>query len=79
MLPSNHGQISTMIDVKTLETRLLEVLLGTAATYGINKFALKNDLKPNELIQKIGVIVAADFIGDYLDDYIAGRPLSFLN
>ncbi len=79
MLPSNQGQISTMIDVKTLETRLLEVSLGTAATYGINKFALKNDLKPNELIQKIGVIVAADFIGEYLDDYIAGRPLSFLN
>ena len=79
MLPSNQGQISTMIDVKTLETRLLEVSLGTAATYGINKFALKNDLKPNELIQKIGVIVAADFIGEYLDDYMNNRALSFLN
>ena len=30
MLPSNQGQISTMIDVKTLETRMLEVSLGTA-------------------------------------------------
>jgi len=79
MLPSNQGQISTMIDVKTLETRMLEVSLGAGATYAINKFALKNDLKPNELIQKLGVIVAADFIGEYLDDYIAGRPLSFLN
>ena len=79
MLPSNQGQITTMIDVKTLETRMLEVSLGAAATYGINKFALKNDLKPNELIQKIGVIVAADFVGEYIDDYIAGRPLSFLN
>ena len=79
MLPSNQGQISTMIDVKTLETRLLEVSLGTAATYGINKFALKNDLKPNELIQKIGVIVAADFISEYIDDYMNNRPLSFLN
>ena len=42
-----------------------------------NKFALKNDLKPNELIQKIGIIVAADFVGEYIDDYISGRPLSF--
>ena len=79
MLPSNQGQISTMIDVKTLETRMLEVSLGAGATYAINKFALKTYLKPNELIQKVGVIVAADFIGEYLDDYIARRPLSFLN
>jgi hypothetical protein len=79
MLPSNQGQISTMIDVKTLETRMLEVSLGAGATYAINKFALKNDLKPNELIQKLGVIVAADFIGDYIDDYVNNRPLSFLN
>jgi hypothetical protein len=27
---------------------------------------------------KVGVIAAADFISEYLDDYIAGRPLSFL-
>ena len=78
MLPSNQGQISTMIDVKTLETRMLEVSLGTAATYAINKFALKNDLRPNDLLNKVGVILAADFIGEYIDDYIAGRPLSFL-
>lgn len=79
MLPSNQGQISTMIDVKTLETRLLEVSLGTAATYAINKFALKNDLKPNDLLQKVGVIIAADFVGEYIDDYMNNRPLSFLN
>ena len=78
MLPSNQGQISTMIDVKTLETRMLEVSLGAGATYAINKFALKNDLRPNDLLNKVGVILAADFIGEYLDDYIAGRPLSFL-
>ena len=35
MLPSNQGQISTMIDVKTLETRMLEVSLGAGATYAI--------------------------------------------
>ena len=79
MLPSNQGQISTMIDVKTLETRMLEVSLGSASTYAINKFALKNDLKPNELIQKVGIIVAADLVGEYIDDYMNNRALSFLN
>ena len=48
------------------------------ATYAINKFALKNDLKPNDLLQKVGVIVAADFIAEYIDDYMNNRPLSFL-
>ena len=78
MLPSNQGQISTMIDVKTLETRMLEVSVGAGATYAINKFALNNDLRPNDLLQKIGVIVAADFISEYIDDYMNNRPLSFL-
>ncbi len=79
MLPSYQGQISTMIDVKTLETRMLEVSLGAAATYGINKFALNNDLRPNDLLQKVGVIIAADFVGEYIDDYMNNRALSFLN
>ena len=79
MLPSNQGQIITMIDVKTLEIRLLEVSLDTAATYGINKFALNNDLRPNDFLQKVGVIIAADFVSEYLDDYMNNRALSFLN
>ena len=78
MLPSNQGQISTMIDVKTLETRMIEVGVGAGATYAINKFALNNDLRPNDLLQKIGIIVAADFIAEYIDDYMNNRPLSFL-
>ncbi len=58
---------------------MLEVSLGTAATYAINKFALKNDLKPNEFIQKVSVIIPSDFISEYIDDYMNNRALSFLN
>jgi hypothetical protein len=78
MLPSNQGSISTMIDTKTLETRMLEVSLGAGATYAINKFALNNDLRPNDLLNKVGVILAADFVAEYIDDYMNNRPLSFL-
>jgi hypothetical protein len=77
MLP-NQGTISNMVDTKTLETRVLEIGLGTGATYAINKFALNNDLRPNDLLQKVGVILAADFISEYIDDYMNNRPLSFL-
>jgi len=78
MLPNNQGTFSNMVDTKTLETRVLEVGLGTGATFAINKFVLNNDIRPNDLLQKAGVIVAADFIGQYIDDYMNNRPLSFL-
>ncbi len=77
MLP-DQPSMSTMIDTKTLETRILEVGLGTGATYGINKFILNNDIRPNDLIQKLGVIAAADFISEYIDDYMNNRALAFL-
>ena len=78
MLPNNQGTFSNMVDTKTLETRVLEVGLGTGATFAINKFVLNNDIRPNDLLQKAGVIVAADFIAEYIDDYMNNRPLSFL-
>lgn len=68
----------TMIDPRTLEGRILEVGLGTGATYGLNRFVLNNDLRPNELLMKVAVIAGADFVSEYIDDYLAGRPLSFL-
>ena len=78
MLPNNQAQISTMLDTKTLETRVLEIGLGTGSTYAINKFVMNNDLRPNDLLQKVGVILAADFVAEYIDDYMNNRALSFL-
>ena len=78
MLPNNQAQISTMLDVKTLETRVLEIGIGAGATVAINKFVLNNDLRPNDILQKVGVILAADFVSEYIDDYMNNRPLSFL-
>ena len=77
MIPK-QGSAGGMIDFKTLETRVLEVGLGAGATYGINRFVLNNDLRPNDLLMKVGVIAAADFISEYIDDYMNNRPLSFL-
>ena len=59
----NQGS-GTMIDPRTLEGRVLEVGLGTGATYALNKFVFLNDLNPNDLMMKVGVIVAADFVAE---------------
>ena len=77
MLPAQPS-LSTMIDTKTLESRVLEIGLGAGATYGINRFILNNDLRPNDLMQKVAIIAVADFISEYVDDYMSNRPLSFL-
>ena len=78
LLPNNQAQISTMLDTKTLETRVLEIGIGAGATVAINKFVMNNDLRPNDILQKVGVILAANFISEYIDDYMNNRALSFL-
>ena len=65
-------------DSKTVEMRVAEVGVGAGAGYALNRFVLKNDYNKNDMIMKLGVIVGADFISEYITDYLAGRKLSFL-
>ena len=78
MLPNQSGGDNAMYDVKTLETRLGEIGIAGLGGYALNKFVLNNDLRPNDMLQKVGLIVAADFVSEYVDDYANGRPLAFL-
>ena len=67
-----------MYDVKTLETRVVEIGIAGLGGYALNKFVLNNDIRPNDMLQKVGLIVAADFVSEYVDDYMSGRELAFL-
>ena len=78
MLPNQSGGDNAMYDVKTLETRLAEIGIASVGGYALNKFVLNNDLRPNDMLQKVGLILAADFVSEYVDDYLTGRPLEFL-
>ena len=78
MLPNQSGGDNAMYDVKTLETRLAEIGIASVGGYALNKFVLNNDLRPNEMLQKVGLILAADFVSEYVYDYLTGRPLEFL-
>ncbi len=76
MIPKQGS--GTFMDARTLEGRILEVGLGAGSTYALNKFVFNNNLRPNDLMMKVAVIAGADFIAEYVDDYLGGRPLSFL-
>ena len=62
---------------KTLETRLAEISIGAGGAYALNRFVLKNDFNSRNMVNKIGILVASDFISEYAVEYINGKPLSF--
>lgn len=77
MLPSSQGSIDG-ISLKTLETRLAEIGIGAGSAYAINRYVLKNELNRNDMMMKLALIGASDFVSEYLVDYLQGKPLSFL-
>lgn len=79
MLPSQSSANNSMYDMKTLETRLAEIALAAGGGFAINNFVLRNpSFRRDDYIQKIGLIVAADFVAEYVDDYMNNRALAFL-
>jgi hypothetical protein len=65
------------VDGKTLEIRLAEISIGAGAAYALNRLLLKNDYQYSQMINKLGLIAGADFIAEYVTDYLENRPLSF--
>ena len=68
---------STMYNGATVQERVIELSMSTAAGFALNKFVLKND-STMHISQKLLTIVAIDFVSEYISDYIGGRSLSYL-
>jgi hypothetical protein len=49
---------------KALEGRIVEIACGSAAAYGINRFVLHNEYSSRDLMYKVGIVAAADIIGE---------------
>ena len=66
-------------NANTVERRLLEIGLATGAGYAVNAYVLKNASYNNEdMMKRLAVIAAADFISEYMTDYATAAPLSYL-
>jgi uncharacterized membrane protein YwzB len=57
------------------QERVIEVLLSTGVGYSVNKFVFKNDYNARNMMNRIGIIAASNFVGEYASDYFATRPL----
>jgi hypothetical protein len=64
-------------DGKTLEMRIAEIGIGAGVGYALNRYALKNDFNQKNMLNKLGILAAADFISEYAVDYMQGRKLAF--
>jgi len=69
-LPLPSGEY---FDGKTLEMRIAEIGIGAGVGYALNKYAMKNDFNSRNMLNKLGLLAAADFIAEYAVDYMQGR------
>ena len=81
LAPSLTSHFHTIHDTalysgKTLEHRLIEISLGSVAAIGATRLAFSSTV--GNIINQIGIVVAADIAGEYISDYVNSQPLSYL-
>ena len=54
---------------KALEGRIFEIACGTGAAFALKKFVLHNDFNSSTFIYKVGIIAAADLVGEKFVNY----------
>ena len=72
-------QLPVLGSGKGLESRILEVGAGAGASYAVNTYILKNTYYRDDFIQRVGVIVVCDLVGELACDVLAARPLSIFS
>ena len=51
---------------KTLESRVVEIALGSGAVFALNRFVLHNDYQPAQFMNKVFLIAASDVLSESL-------------
>ena len=64
---------------KSVESRILEIGLGTTSAWAMNKYYIGNDFGRQDMMMRLGAIAISDFAGEYASDYMSGRPLAIFS
>ena len=70
-----HTNNSTFFSTKTIEHRLIELSLGGGAALAANKFIFQ--ASSTDLMTQAAIVGAANFLGEYVADYMTSQPLSY--
>jgi hypothetical protein len=68
---------TTYYNGKTIAQRSFELIFGAGTAYGV--FTASGRDVYGDVYKRIGVVVATDFISEYVTDYIVGNQLSYLS
>ena len=78
-LPDMSDSVPTYLgNGKSLISRVAEVGFGVGGAYAINRYVLNNNSFRENAMNTVGTLIAGDILGEYVTDYIQGRPLSIL-
>ena len=75
MTNMNHTNNSTFFSAKTIEHRLIELSLGGGTALAANKFVF--NVSTSDLMTQAAIVGAANFLGEYVADYMTSQPLSY--
>ena len=83
MIGSSIPDLSNSLPVflgngKGIIERVAEIGASVGTSYAINRFVLKNNSYRENITNKLITLSAADIAGEYISDFVAGRPLSIL-
>lgn len=78
IVPEMDAMPDVLGNGKGLFSRVAEVGSSVASSFLINKYVLKNTSYREDLMQKVGVIVVADLVGEVVSDFLAGQPIMLL-
>ena len=62
----------------TAESRLCEVGLGLAGTYGMEIYVFKETVVPKDITTKMILVVASSFVSEYANDYLTNQKLNYI-
>ena len=77
MIPAILPDSSGLYTGSALQSRVIEVGGGLAATYVVSKYMTKQNNNIS-LSSKVLVVLATDFISEYIADYATTQPLAYL-
>ena len=69
---------SSMYNEKKVGERIVELASSAVSVFAVNKYLLRNDIYKDEMMIRMGLIVASDVIGTYASEYIDSKPLTYL-
>ena len=76
---TNGSYDSATFNVKTLESRILEIGLATSSAYLVNTMILKNTKSNISMIDILILFGSSSFVSEYASDYLYNRTLNYLS